>query len=326
MTDQRGAGRRPVVVDTDTGIDDALALIYLLGHPLAEVVEITAVYGNTHVESAVSNIARVLRLVGRDDIPVSQGAAHPLVRPPTIGDHVHGADGLGDLWHDRPGPNALTGRPAAERIVELAAEQPGRLDLLALGPLTNLAEALRLDAQVLTNFRSVVIMGGSGPFPPLSVAQGVDANIHNDPEAAAEVFGAAHGRLVSVGINATAGAIVDEAAVARLHAAGTPTAGFAAAILERYMDFYQYHWGRRVSPAHDSLAAALLIHPEWILRQETGPFNVLDDGFAARARLMRTADGREPSMPVTPAPDAIAVLKADQAAFLAEWERRIVRA
>jgi purine nucleosidase len=312
---------RHVILDTDTGIDDALALLYLAGRSDVELSAITSVYGNTSVESALTNIARVLEVAGLEDVLVARGAAGPLSGAPRIAAHVHGNDGLGDLWSAPIAPKNLSTLSSAELIVEMARARPGYYDLLPVGPLTNIGIALEIEPDLLTLFRSTVIMGGSGPFPPLGVVQMVDANIHNDSEAAARVFAAPRTELVMVGVNVTAPTIVDEQAVQALARAGTPWGTFSAQILEAYMDFYQVAWGRRVSPAHDGLAAALLVQPDWITRSERGPVNITTDGFATRAHLMRTDTGLPVSWTATPAPDTLVVLDVDREAFLADFVR-----
>jgi len=319
MTDARET--RHIIFDTDTGIDDALALLYLAGRPDAEVAAITSVYGNTSVDNALTNIARVQEIAGLEDVVVARGAAGPIEGEPSIASHVHGTDGLGDLWHDPISPRNLSRLSSAELIVEMARERPGYYDLLPLGPLTNLGIALEMEPNLLTMFRSVVIMGGSGPFPPLGVSQMIDANIQNDPVAAGRVFAAPRRELVMVGVNVTAGTIVDEQAVQALHRAGTEWGTFSAQVLEAYMDFYQGAWGRRVSPAHDGLAAALLLSPEWITKSERGPVNITSDGFAVRAHLMHTASGLPVSWRITPAPDTLVVLDVAREAFLADFVR-----
>jgi purine nucleosidase len=310
---------RHVIYDTDTGIDDALALIYLAGVEGVEISAITTVFGNTEVDSAVSNVARVLQLVGLDDTLIARGAAAPLEGEAHIGAHVHGQDGLGDVWSDTIAPQNLSALSAAELLVEMARSKPGYYDLLPVGPLTNIALALRIEPNLLTLFRSVVIMGGSGPFPALGSVLMVDANIQNDPAAAALVFAAPRERLVMVGVNVTTGTIIDEQAVQALHRAGTEVGIFSARILESYMDFYQFSWGRRVAPAHDALAAGLLAHPEWITAEVSGPVGITSDGFATRAHLLRTAEGLPVAWPSDPAPDTVVVLDVDRAAFLSEF-------
>lgn len=326
MTEQNPTDVRHVIVDTDTGIDDALALLYLAGRDDVEISAITSVYGNTPVEDAVSNIARVLqvastRVPGIDEVLVAKGAAGPIFGEPRIAEHVHGKDGLGDLFGEKIQPKNLSPLSSAELLVKLARERPGYYDLLPVGPLTNLGLALEIEPDLLTLFRSTVIMGGSGPFPPLGGVQMVDANIHNDAEAAARVFAAPRTSLVMVGVNVTAGTIVDEQAVQALHRAGTEWGTFSADILEAYMDFYQYAWGRRVSPAHDGLAAALLVQPEWITSQVSGPVNITTDGFFTRAHLVQTSEGLPVSWKTEPAPDTLVVLDVDRQAFLADFVR-----
>ncbi|MEO3808011.1 nucleoside hydrolase [Sphaerisporangium sp. B11E5] len=308
---------RRVVVDTDTGIDDAHTLLYLAGRPDAEIVAVTSVYGNCVEDDAVRNIGYVNALLGLD-VPVARGAAAPLAGPPRIASAVHGKDGLGDVGYHRPLP-AVTEESAAELLVRLGREQPGRLDLLALGPLTNLAEALRLDPGLFTRYRSVVLMGGSGPYAPPGTLLMVDANINNDPAAAAAVFAAPRNEVVMVGVNVTASTILDERAIGALRAAGTPVSTFATEILEAYLDFYQNEWGRRIIPLHDPLAAGVLLDPSFATAWVDGPVNVLSDGFMSRARLMRTHDGLPPAFRYASAPPTRVVTAVDAPRFVADF-------
>ncbi|MFG1705837.1 nucleoside hydrolase [Nonomuraea sp. M3C6] len=308
---------RRIVVDTDTGIDDAHTLLYLAGRPDAEIVAITSVFGNCEEEDAVRNIGHVNRLIGLD-VPVARGAAEPLAGTANIAGHVHGKDGLGDRGYHRPLP-PVTGESAAELLVRLAAEQPGELDLLALGPLTNLAAALRLDPELFTRYRSVVLMGGSGPYAPPGTLLMIDANVHNDPAAARAVFAAPRNELVMVGVNVTGTTILDERAIGALRAAGTPRARFATEILDSYLDFYQNEWGRRIIPLHDPLAAGILLDPGFATASMYGPVNIRSDGFLSRARLMRTHDGLPPAFPYEPAPDTRVITAVDAPRFVADF-------
>jgi inosine-uridine nucleoside N-ribohydrolase len=308
---------RRVVVDTDTGIDDAHTLLYLAGRPDAEIVALTSVYGNCVEEDSTRNIGYVTRLLGLD-VPIARGAAAPLKGDPRIAGHVHGADGLGDRGYDRPLPE-VTGETGAELLVRLAAERPGELDLLALGPLTNLALALRIDPELFTRYRSVVLMGGSGPYAEPGTLLMIDANVNNDPEAARAVFSAPRNELVMVGVNVTGGTILGEHAIAALGAAATPRARFASEILEAYLDFYQNEWGRRIIPLHDPLAAGILLDPSFATGWADGPVNVVTDGFLSRARLMRTVNGLPPAFPYHPAPDTRVITQVDAARFVADF-------
>lgn len=308
---------RRIVVDTDTGIDDAHTLLYLDGRADASIEAITSVFGNCTQDNSLRNIAYVQQVLGTD-IPVARGAEGPLETDPHIAVHVHGYDGLGDRGYDRPEPRTV-GESAAELLVRLARENEGELDLLGLGPLTNIALALQLDPDLLTRYRSVVLMGGSGPFAEPGVLRMVDANVHNDPVAAAAVFSAPRSELVMVGVNVTATTILDEEGGAALHAAGTPRATFAAEILESYQDFYQREWGRRLSPLHDPLAAGILLDRSLVTDAADGPVNVLSDGFASRARLMLTSQGRPPAFAVQDAPDTHVVTAVDARRFVADF-------
>lgn len=312
---------RRIVVDTDTGIDDALALLYLAGRPDVDLVQVTTVYGNCEVDRAVENVARVLRVAGLEDVPVARGAEHALDGSAHIGSYVHGEDGMGDVYADRLTPRNLVETASAETLVELANQRPGELDLLTLGPLTNVGRALELDPELLTKFRSTAFMGGSGPFPPPGVQQSVDPNISNDVEAATRVFTAPRRHLVSVGMNVTMTTVLDEAAIEVLARSDSAWGAFAVDILQQYLDFYQYTWGRRICPVHDGLAAALLVQPEWITASEWGPMHVVTDGYSVRGRLARTPDGMPPSWPLPYAPDTQVVTDVDRRAFLADFVR-----
>lgn len=314
--------RRRVVVDTDTGIDDALALMYLAAQPEVELVAITAVYGNCVVDDSVRNIAHVLRLVGREGVPVARGAAAPLDHDPHIAHYVHGHDGLGDVLDpaEKPAaPNNFLAETAAEVLVGLARENPGELELLTLGPLTNVALALREEPTLLTLFKSITIMGGCGPFPELGASDMIDANVQNDGLAAELVFSAPANHRLMVGVNITSKVITDERDMVVLHRSSTERGAFAAAILESYLDFYRFAWGRRVSPVHDGLAAALMLHSEYITASVTGPVNVTRDGFATRGRIMQTAEGRRVAWATQPAPETTAVTGVDAATFNAAF-------
>ncbi|MCT9930106.1 nucleoside hydrolase [Planotetraspora sp. A-T 1434] len=314
---------RRVVVDTDTGIDDAHTLLYLAGRPDAEIVAVTSVFGNCVEEDATRNIGYVTRLLELD-VPIARGAAEPLAGAAHIAGYVHGKDGLGDRGYDRPLPE-VTGETGAELLVRLANEQPGELDLLALGPLTNLGLALRIDPDLFTKYRSVVLMGGSGPYAEPGTLLMIDANINNDPVAARAVFSAPRRELVMVGVNVTAGTILDERAIAALRATDTPRARFASEILEAYLDFYQNEWGRRIIPLHDPLAAGILLDPGFATAWTDGPVNVVSDGFLSRARLMRTVDGLPPAFPYEPAPGTRVITAVDATRFVADFVEVLTR-
>lgn len=318
-------GKQWIVVDTDTGLDDAHSLLYLLAQPDVELLGITTVYGNTEVVEAARNAATVLRLAGREEVPIRVGAAAPLAGRATIAWFVHGRDGLGDRGIDRaePRPSAET---AAEFLVRIANTYPGRVDLHPIGPLTNVALALELDPQLLLKFRSIVLMGGAGPYPAPGEATLTDANTANDRVAAERVFAAPNaGNLVMVGVNVTFRALLEEDVLALLQRIDRPWARFAATTLDAYADYYQYLWGRRIVAAHDGLATVILHRPEIVTGWLEGPvdFTVAQGSLATRVAL--THEGAplvfgSPSRPSGPIARAITGFD------LAGFRRRFVHA
>jgi purine nucleosidase len=302
--------RRHVVLDMDVGIDDAISIAYFAAHPDVEIVALGGVHGNCRGSVAAENGARALEHCGLPDVPVAVGAEAPLERPLRLRPFVHGEDGLGDA-----GLPAARGRPtgehAADQIVRLARERPGELDLFAVGPLTNLSLALDRDPDVLTRYRSVVVMGGSGPFPRAGEVRQEDTNIEHDPEAARKVLSAPRGLIQMVGVNVTTATLLDEEAIARIAAAETPWADLVSRILVCYLDFYQHKWSRRIVSLHDPTAAAVLADPAVVTGYADGPVNVVDDGAASRAWLMRREDGGELVHAVEPAPPTRVVTAVD---------------
>ncbi|KAH8038396.1 hypothetical protein HPB51_001510 [Rhipicephalus microplus] len=182
--------KRALVLDVDTGVDDALAIGLALSSD-AEVVAITTVAGNTREDLARDNTLRVLRVFGRMDIPVYRGADRPLDGDWNTEEHYFGHDGFGEVsGHYVVGVNAAVtsgpgenGTPAALKIIELTRARPGQLTLVLLGPLTNAAIALLVDPHFTGGLREVVILGGNRQGRGNAVP-GSEFNFHTDPEAA----------------------------------------------------------------------------------------------------------------------------------------------
>jgi inosine-uridine nucleoside N-ribohydrolase len=181
---------RPVLIDTDPGIDDALALLLAWGSPELRVEAITTVAGNVGLDRATTNLIRLLMLRRPDPLPVvAPGAAAPLRRPLRTAEHYHGDDGLGDLDDWSP-TLELPARPEAwELIATTARRHVGNLVVIALGPLTNLALTLDRAGDALRGARRLVVMGGAVDVPGNATPTS-EFNIHVDPDAAARVLGA----------------------------------------------------------------------------------------------------------------------------------------
>jgi purine nucleosidase len=193
-----------MILDVDTGIDDAMAILYALRRPGIRLEALTTTFGNTDIDTATKNTLRILELAGRDEIPVARGPGRSLLKPFVKGaDHVHGANGLGDVALPEP-----TGRAVAESapdlIIRMARENPGEITLCPVGPVTNVALALAKAPEIATLLKRIVVMGSTIFHPGI---QGIpspmaDANFWNDPEAAQIVLRSG-ANLTLVGMDVT---------------------------------------------------------------------------------------------------------------------------
>ncbi|HET7831128.1 MAG TPA: nucleoside hydrolase [Candidatus Limnocylindrales bacterium] len=283
--------QRAVILDMDLGIDDAIALLYLASRPNVSIEAAGSVHGNTPADLAARNLRHVLGLAGLPDVPVARGAMRPLVRDAHFAGEVHGEDGLGntlDAGSEVGGVQAPESAP--EQIVRLARSAPGRYDILATGPLTNLAMALVLEPELPTLVRSVVIMGGSAAYGG-NISAVAEANIWHDPEAAKLVFDAGW-PLTMAGLDVTMPTMLDEAAIDRIAQGTSEHARFVTAILRHYLDFYEMISGRRACPLHDPTAAAVLADPSLITRALHGDVTVaLGDDTRGQTIVDRRKDG-----------------------------------
>ncbi|GAA1253704.1 nucleoside hydrolase [Arthrobacter pascens] len=247
----------PFYLDCDTGIDDALALAYLLASPQADVRGIGTVSGNVSAAVGARNTLDLLQLAGHAHIPVALGAHDPQTGTFHGGaPHVHGANGIGEVSLSTAAAE-LASETAAEMLVRLAHEQPGTLRVLAIGPLTNIAEALRLEPELPRLVEEITIMGGAA-LAPGNITAVAEANIANDPEAAADVF-AAGWNVTLVPLDVTMSNVLEESHRQELLAAGHPVPQALGEMLGYYFRFYEGIFGRACSAMHDPLAAALAV-------------------------------------------------------------------
>jgi purine nucleosidase len=244
-----------VILDCDTGCDDTMAILYAALHPDIELLAIGAVWGNVDVERAAINSQHTVAMVGRADVPVAVGAAGPLDRgPENFGYHVHGADGQGNAGD--PDYVALLSEEAAHaQLSRLARAHPGEIELIAVGPLTNLAVALSLDPELPDLLRGVTIMGGAA-MAPGNRTPVAEANIVHDPEAAAAVF-AAPWPLTMVGLDVTMRVLLTEAQRQEL-LAGDSVAAYVGRVVKFYLDYFTANaFSAPLSCIHDVLAVAI---------------------------------------------------------------------
>lgn len=253
----------PVYLDCDTGIDDALALGHLLASPKAELVGVGTVHGNIDATGAAENTLRLLTLAGRTGdtaVPVAVGAGNPLVGDFSGGAvAVHGDDGIGGVRVSLPDAAAdPLAEDAADLLIRLSHEYPGELQVLAIGPLTNLAHALDRDPALVARIAGVTVMGGAALVPG-NARPAAEANIWHDPEAAQATV-AASWPVTLVPLDTTMTHTLDEDARIRLGASTNPYARACGEMLDLYLDFYEtVVLGRRAAALHDPLAAAVML-------------------------------------------------------------------
>jgi inosine-uridine nucleoside N-ribohydrolase len=280
---------RKVILDTDPGIDDAMAILFALRSPALDVLGITTVFGNADVEVGTANALRLVELVGRE-VKVARGAAHPLVLPKAPApDFVHGTDGLGNIGAPPPKGKAIEAS-AAELIVATARLYPGEVTLLAVGRLTNLALALALEPRLPELVKEVVLMGGSA-YAGGNVTPVAEANIWGDPHAADIVF-AAPWRVTMVGLDVTQRMRLQEDRLRRMAAKDERVGGF----LYRISRFYQsFHDSRGVTGGfyvHDPSAVACAIDPS-LFTIEKSQVRVVTEGIAVGQTVAASGDRAE---------------------------------
>ena len=286
-----------VAIDTDPGIDDALALILAFRSPELSVELITTVAGNVPVRQGTENARRLLTLIAPGSAPpVAMGAARPLVRRLYTARDVHGSDGLGGMSRIR-GPSGnvrfpisapRAERDAAGRLVELARRRGDSLTVVALGPLTNIAAALRRDAEAMRGIRRLVVMGGAVRVPG-NVTPCAEFNIFVDPDAAQEVMESGI-PITLVPLDATRQVRLTRERLRR-HL-GTSRKPLATAMRALTRDLLSGSLGREGFPMHDPLAVASVIVPG-LLRTEPFPMRVEIRG--ADTLGMTVADRRGPA-------------------------------
>jgi inosine-uridine nucleoside N-ribohydrolase len=250
-----------IILDTDPGIDDALALFLALASPEIQLEAVTTVHGNVPVELTTRNALGLLEIAGRSDIPVARGSAQPLVRVPVDAKYVHGPTGLGTLTLPEPSASVVSAS-AADLIIERVLAAPGELTLVAVGPLTNLALALRREPAIASQVREVVIMGGALRVPG-NVTPAAEFNIYADPHAAQVVFKAGWPlRLVS--LDATNTAAVTRQQTRQLARQQSAVSRCLEEMLAFYFEVFDPAYGNHGLRLHDPLALAAVFRPDFI--------------------------------------------------------------
>ncbi len=245
-----------ILLDCDPGLDDALALLLAHGDPALELVGVTTVGGNVGLRHTTKNALELREYLGFDDVPISAGADKPLVRETKDAAHVHGESGLGSLVLP-PAKLTVTGTHAADFIVEAVRAAPGSIDLVATGPLTNIALALEKDPGIARLVKSFVIMGGS--FTRGNATPAAEFNIYADPEAAKVAFDA-DWQVVMVGLDLTLQAQATARVIERMNALGRLGTELVVPLATFWVDRNDPDWDGQA--VHDVCAVAYVARPD----------------------------------------------------------------
>jgi inosine-uridine nucleoside N-ribohydrolase len=290
-----------IIIDTDPGVDDAIAILLALRSPELKVEAVTPVAGNVPLDFTLPNAMKLLELAGRADIPVAAGASSPLVRTLVTAKYVHGNNGLGGV--ELPAPKMRpVNETAPELIRRIVRASPGEISIVAVGPLTNVALALRADPGLAPMIRSIVVMGGSlsgGNITPVA-----EFNFYVDPEAARIVFDSGV-PLTMVGLDVTNKALVRQEHLKILDSVKTPVCDFAAKILRATMARWSKDGGQTVA-LHDPLTVASLIDAE-ILKLRDYYVLIETSGEASAGQSIGYSSGpvrRSPPMETGPAAES----------------------
>ncbi|RKO62355.1 Inosine-uridine nucleoside N-ribohydrolase [Caldibacillus debilis GB1] len=308
---------KKVIMDVDTGIDDALALVYALRSPELEVLGITTCFGNHTVEQTTKNTLKVLELLNRTDIPVAKGAREPVFRRNDKGpSSFHGSDGL--ACAPLPEPKAEPAdEHAADFIVRMVRTYPHEVTLIPVGPLTNLALAVMKDPSIARLVKNVTLMGGA-VFHPGNYTPVAEANIYADPEAAELVFRSGM-PVTMVGLDVTMKTLLPRSVLEEWRKIGTPLGRFLTHITEFYMDAYlKFYPSIGGCALHDPLAVGAVIDPSFV-KTERLYVQVDTEGEISKGRTV--ADLR----PSHPEPNVDVCTEVDAERFLRHFLDRMNR-
>ena len=253
-----------IIFDTDPGVDDAFALLYALNHPNINVLGITTVFGNVPVETSTKNALILSEMADKGTI-VYQGSNKPLERKVTnYPSFIHGHDGLGDTNHPQSKFNASK-LDAAQFIINEINKNSGNINLVAVGPLTNIANSIKQDPSIANKVNSLLIMGGSwlagGNITPVA-----EANIYNDPEAAEIVFKSGL-PIVMVGLDVTHKVFLSQKDIDKLSSLNN-SGKFLKKISNIYMKFYKDTRNMDGCFFHDATAVIAMTNPEFFKHKD----------------------------------------------------------
>jgi purine nucleosidase len=294
---------RPIVIDTDPGQDDAVAILVALASPDdLDVLAITTVAGNVPIDLTLTNALALVELAGRPEVPVYRGSPRPMVKELVTAEYVHGPTGLDGadlpppLLHPQPGH-------AVDRLIELLTSHPEPVTVCTLGPLTNVALAMVMEPGIVAHIDQLVMMGG-GYFEGGNTTPAAEFNVFVDPHAAHVVFTSGI-PIVMMPLDVTHRAITTPERLKRFHDLSTPAGDAVAGMLGFYDRYDKRKYGLEGGPLHDPTVIAYLLSPDLFRGREvsveietaTGPtqgMTIVDwwgvTGLAPNAVVMNEID------------------------------------
>jgi purine nucleosidase len=295
--------KQAIIIDTDPGQDDAIALLLAAASPELELLGVTTVAGNVPLQLTTLNARKVMELAGRADVPICAGADRPLDVPLVTAEHVHGDTGLNGVELPEPAL-ALDARHAVDFLIQTLRErEAGTVTLCPLGPLTNIALALRQAPDIAPRIRRIVLMGG-GFFEGGNVTPAAEFNIYVDPQAAHEVFTSGV-PITMAPLDVTHEALTTARRIEAIRSLGNRAGTVVAAWMEFFERFDEEKYGQDGGPLHDPCVIAWLLRPELFtsrdcnVRVETASeltrgMTVIDwwsvTGLPANAQVLRHVD------------------------------------
>ncbi|XP_054798412.1 uridine nucleosidase 1 isoform X1 [Prosopis cineraria] len=277
------ANPEKLIIDTDPGIDDSMTILMAFQTLEVEVLGLTTTFGNVSTEDATRNSLLLCEIAGCQNVPVAEGNPEPLKGGiPRVADFVHGSDGLGNISLPPPKAKKLD-KTASEFLVEKVSEYPGEVSVLALGPLTNLALAIRRDSSFARKVKRVVILGGAF-FALGNVNPAAEANIYGDPEAADIVF-TSGANIVVVGINITTQVIFTDADIFQLRNSRGKHGQLICKMCKFYRDWHVKSDGVYGIFLHDPVSFVALVRPD-LFTYKRGVVRVETQGLCVGHTLM----------------------------------------
>ncbi|XP_028953927.1 probable uridine nucleosidase 2 isoform X2 [Malus sylvestris] len=258
MADVAAKETKKIIIDTDP--DDAMAIFVALQSPEVQVIGLTTIYGNVYTTLATRNALHLLEVAGRTDIPVAEGS-HVTITKGTklrIADFVHGADGLGNQNFPPPKGKPIE-QSAAAFLVEQASLYPGKVTVVALGPLTNIALATQLDPEFAKNIGQIILLGGAFAVNG-NVNPAAEANIFGDPDAADMVF-TCGADILAMGINVTHQVVLTDADREKLAMSNGKFAQYLCKILDVYFSYHHDAYSTKGVYLHDPAVVVAAVDP-----------------------------------------------------------------